>query len=80
MIVPVPLVAPELIVMLVSVPWSVGSAELSVIVTGIVTLLVSALDSAAVTVTLDPSVTGFGEAESETVGVAAAASRVMVTV
>ena len=52
-IVPVPLVAPEPIAMLVSVPWSSGSAELPVIVTGIVTLLDSAPDSVAVTVTLE---------------------------
>ena len=76
LIVPVPLVAPEVIAMLVSVPWSSGSAELSVIVSGIVTALDSAPDSVAVTVTLDPSATGFGDADSRTSGTAAAASGV----
>ena len=37
-------------------------------VTGIVTLLASAADSRAVTVTEEPSVTGFGEADNDTVG------------
>ena len=66
--VPVPVVAPEAMVMLVSVPWSVGSAESSVSVTGITTWLDSARDSLAVTVTLEPSLTGFGEADSDTAG------------
>ena len=68
-IVPLPLVAPEAIPMLASVPWSSGSAESSVIVTGIVTLPDSAADSVAVTVTVRPSTTGFGDADSRTVGV-----------
>ena len=72
-IVPVPLVAPELIVMLVSVPWSPDSAVPSVNVTGMFTALDSGDDSVAVTVTDEPSGTGFGEAESETVGTAAGA-------
>ena len=72
-IVPVPLVAPELIAMLVSVPWSPDSAEPSVNVTGMATLPDSADDSVAVTVTDEPSGTGFGEAARETAGTAAGA-------
>ena len=78
--VPVLLVAPAAIVMLASVPWSAGSAVPSVIVSGIVTAPASAWDSLAVTVTLDPSATGFGEADRVTAGSAACACRVMVTV
>ena len=67
-IVPVPLVAPDAIVMFASVPRSPVSAEPSVKRSGTVTLLDSDRDSRAVTVTEEPSATGFGAAESETVG------------
>ena len=67
-IVPLPLVAPEAIAMLVSVPWSSGSAVPSVIVSGIVTMLDSARDSRAVTVTSSPSGTGLGAADRVTAG------------
>ena len=76
-IVPVPLVSPELIVMLVSVPWSLDSAVSSVTVNGIVTVLDSVAESVALTVTEEPSSTGFGKADSVTVG---GACRVTVTV
>ena len=82
-IVPVPLVWPEAIVMEVSVPTSPGSAvfgDAVETVSGIVTALERAADSRAVTVTGEPSVTGFGETDSRTVGVDCAAWRVMVTV
>ena len=48
--------------MLASVPWSPASAVSSVIVSGIVTLVDAASDSVAVTVTGEPSSTGFGAA------------------
>ena len=70
-IVPVPVVEPALTVMLVSVPISPDSAVFGVAVaidTGIVTALAGADDRVAVTVTDVPSSTGFGAAESDTVG------------
>jgi len=70
-IVPVPVVWPALTVIDESDPTSPGSAvfgEAVETVTGIVTGSDSARDSLAVTVTDEPSVTGFGEAERETVG------------
>ena len=65
--VPVPLVAPALIVMLDSVPWSPASDVPRVTVSGTVTALPNARDSVARTVTGDPSATGFGAADSDTV-------------
>lgn len=67
-IVPVPVVWPALTVIDESDPTSPGSAVSRVTLTGIVTAFDSARDSLAVTVTDEPSVTGFGEAERETVG------------
>ena len=70
MIVPVPVVWPEATVMEVGVPTSPDSAVFEPDVeteSGIVTALESALDSIAVTVTEEPSVTVVGETESETV-------------
>ena len=64
--VPVALVAPEAIVMEDSEPWSPASAVPRVRLSGTVTALVSAADSVAVTVTGDPSATGFGDADSDT--------------
>ena len=54
--------------MLASVPWSPDSDVFRVTVTGMIAAFDSARDSVAVTVTDWPSVTGFGEAESVTVG------------
>ena len=68
-ILPVPLVEPPAIVMPASAPKSPDSAVPAVTETGIVTAPVSADDSRAVTVTGEPSSTGFGEADSDTVGV-----------
>ena len=82
-IVPVPVVWPELMLIEASVPTSPDSAVFEPdveTVTGMVTLLESALDRLTVTMTGDPSVTGFGDTESETVGAACCACRVMVTV
>ena len=68
-ILPVPPVEPPAIVMLASAPKSPDSAVPAVTETGIVTAPASADDSRAVTVTAPPSSTGFGEADSDTVGV-----------
>ena len=65
--VPVPVVAPAVMLMLVSVPWSSGSAVPSVMVMGMVTAPLWAADRVAVTVTLEPSSTGLGEADRDTV-------------
>ena len=54
--------------------------EVVEIVTGIMTLPASDADSVAVTVTLDPSATGFGDADSRTAGRVCAVRRVTVTV
>ena len=61
------MVEPAAIVIPLSVPWSVDSAVLSVIVIGIVRALECVRDSVAVTVTENPSVTMVGSAESDTV-------------
>ena len=68
MIVPVPLVAPAPIAMLASVPWSPSSEVSRVTVSRTLTLPDRARDSRAVTVALAPSVTGFGETDSDTAG------------
>ena len=68
-IVPVPVAEPPAIVMLASAPKSPDSAVPAVTATGIVTAFDSAADNLAVTVTDEPSSTGFGEADSDTVGV-----------
>ena len=67
-IVPVPVVWPAAIGIPVSVPWSPDSAVPDVTVTGIVTAGPAA-DRVAVTMTLVPSLTGFGEADRFTVRV-----------
>ena len=72
--VPVPEVWPLAMLMLVSAPMSPDSAVTAVSVTGMLTLLLSAADSVAVIVTGEPSVTGSGAAESETVGVVGVAA------
>ena len=72
---PVPLVRPLEIEMLESVPRSVGSDVPSVTVSGMLTERVAAAESVAVTVTVWPSGTGFGLADSDTV----ASSSLMVT-
>ena len=71
---PVPVVEPLLIVMPESEPKSPDSAVPAVSVSGIVTLLPSAPDSRAVTVTRSPSSTGFGDADRLTVGDGASVS------
>ncbi|MCY3594324.1 MAG: hypothetical protein OXH01_03690 [Bacteroidetes bacterium] len=68
-IVPVPLVEPALIAMPDSELKSPDSAVPAVSVSGIVLSLDSAADSVAVTVTEEPSFTGFGETVSHTIGV-----------
>jgi hypothetical protein len=65
----VPVVAPAVNAMSVSVPWSPGSAVPAVTVTGIVAAG-PCPDRVAVTVTLVPSLTGFGDADRLTVRVA----------
>ena len=67
-IVPVALENPARIVMPASAPWSSASAVSSVSVSGIVTSLDSSEESAAVTITSEPSATVVGSAESDTVG------------
>ena len=65
---PVPLVRPAATVIDASEPMSPCSVVPGSIVSGIVTSDPSARDSVAVTVTLDPSATGFGDAASDTAG------------
>jgi hypothetical protein len=77
--VPVPVVCPPLIVMFVSEPMSPASVVPVVSTTGIETLLVSDLDSPALTVTSCPSLTGLGEAERLTVGGGGPSSRIVIT-
>ena len=64
---PVPVVESAAIVMLASAPMSSASAVPRVTASGIVTLPSSAPESVAVTVTGEPSFTGFGEADRLTV-------------
>ena len=67
-IAPVPVDEPARIVMDGSEPKSSASAVPAVSVSGIVTSAASVSDSRAVTVTEEPSSTGFGDAESRTLG------------
>ena len=67
-IVAVPAVELALMAIDESVPWSPDSDVFRATDTGIVTVLESASDSLAVTVTESPSVTVVGAAESVTVG------------
>ena len=67
-IVPAPVVCPPVIVMLASDPKSPGSAVPGASTSGIVTSSDNASDSRAVTLTDRPSSTGFGDADSLTVG------------
>ena len=66
--VPVPDVAPLVIVIDASAPWSSVSAVPGASVSGIVASAPSAAVSVAVTVTPDPSGAGFGDADSVTAG------------
>ena len=67
-IAPAPVVCPPVIVMLASEPKSPGSAVPVSSTRGTVTSSVNASDSRALTVTDRPSSTGFGDADSLTVG------------
>ena len=67
-IVPAPTVCPPVIVMLASAPKSPGSAVPAASTSGIVTSSANASESRALTVTERPSSTGFGDADSLTVG------------
>ena len=78
-IVPVPLVDPDETVIDDSVPKSPVSAVPAVSVSGIVKFVACVFESVAVTVTSAPSPTGFGAADSDTVGPATPLSS-MVTV
>ena len=78
-IVPVPVVDPDETVIPDSVPKSPVSAVPAVSVSGIVTFADSDAESVAVTVTSAPSPTGFGNADSDTVGPATPLSMMVTT-
>ena len=77
-IVPVPAVDPAGIAMLASGPKSSTSAVPLASVSGMVTVLASAFDSVAVTVTGEPSATGLGEAERLTAATGAQVSAALI--